>query len=41
MIPSTTLNITCIHVEHYIMLLTILSELSEGKDVDEKEQMYR
>ncbi len=27
-----TVNITCIYVEHYILLLTILGELSEEKD---------
>ncbi len=32
MIPNMTVNITCIHAEHYILLLTFLSELSEGKD---------
>ncbi len=32
MIKKLTVNITCIHVEHYIMLLAILSERSEGKD---------
>ncbi len=40
MIPNMTVNITCIHVEHYILLLTILSELSEGKEEDEKELMH-
>ncbi len=30
-----TQNITLIHVEYYILLLSILSELSKGKDVDE------
>ncbi len=30
--PNMTANITCINVEHYILLLTILNELSEGKD---------
>ncbi len=32
MIPNMTVNITCIHAEHSILLLTFLSELSEGKD---------
>ncbi len=46
MIPNMTVNITCINVEHYILLLTILSELNEGKDGegkegDEKELMHR
>ncbi len=40
MIPNMTVNITCIHVEHCILLLTILSELSEGKKGDEKELMH-
>ncbi len=40
MIPEMTVNITCIHVEHYILLLTILSELSKGKEGDEKELMH-
>ncbi len=38
--PNMTVNITYINVEHYILLLTILSELSEGKDGDEKELMH-
>ncbi len=45
MIPKMTVNITCIHVEPHILLLTILSELSkgkvgEGKEGDEKELMH-
>ncbi len=34
------MNIICINVEYYIILLTILSELSEGKEGDEKELMH-
>jgi len=40
MIPNMTVYITCINVEHCILLLTILSELSEGKKGDEKELMH-
>lgn len=45
MIPNMIVNITCIHVGHYIILLIILGELSggrmgEGKEVDEKELMH-
>ncbi len=39
MIPKMTVNITRIHVEHYIVLLTTLSKLSKGKKMEEKEQM--
>ncbi len=40
MIPNMTVYITCINVEDCILLLTILSELSEGKKGDEKELMH-
>ncbi len=48
MMLNMAVNNACIHVEHYITLLTILSELSEGKgrvgegkERDEKELMHR